>query len=35
VEGNLLGVVLFRPDDDRIEGLKSGELLVDGWWTQV
>jgi len=24
VEGNLLGVVLFRPDDDRIEGLKSG-----------
>ena len=30
VEGNLLGVVLFRPDDDRIEGLKSGERLVDG-----
>ena len=30
MEGDLLGVVLFRPTDDRIEGLKSGEPVVDG-----
>jgi len=29
VEGNLLGVVLFRPTDERIEGLKSGDHC--GW----